>query len=105
MTLATATDATGKPAMLDGHGRLIDYLRISVTDRCDLRCRYCMSEKMQFLPRRAGLTLEEIAVIAERFISRGVRRIRLSGGEPLVRRDFGALAEALGRHVADGSLD
>jgi cyclic pyranopterin phosphate synthase len=105
MTLATATDATGKPAMLDGHGRLIDYLRISVTDRCDLRCRYCMSEKMQFLPRREVLTLEEIAVIAERFIARGVRKIRLSGGEPLVRRDFGELARALGRHVADGSLD
>jgi cyclic pyranopterin phosphate synthase len=91
--------------MHDGHGRLIDYLRISVTDRCDLRCRYCMSEKMQFLPRREVLTLEEIAVIAERFIARGVRRIRLSGGEPLVRRDFGELARALGRHVADGSLD
>ena len=60
---------------------------------------------MQFLPRREVLTLEEIAVIAERFIARGVRRIRLSGGEPLVRRDFGALAQALGRHVADGSLD
>lgn len=105
MTLATATDATGKPAMLDGHGRLIDYLRISVTDRCDLRCRYCMSETMQFLPRREVLTLEEIAVIAERFITRGVRKIRLSGGEPLVRRDFGALARALGRHVHDGTLD
>jgi cyclic pyranopterin phosphate synthase len=105
MTLATATETAGASAMLDGHGRLIDYLRISVTDRCDLRCRYCMSEKMQFLPRREVLTLEEIAVIAERFIARGVRKIRLSGGEPLVRRDFGELARALGRHVHDGSLD
>ena len=105
MKLATATGAAATPVMLDGHGRTIDYLRISVTDRCDLRCRYCMSEKMQFLPRREVLTLEEIAVIAERFIARGVRKIRLSGGEPLVRRDFGELARALGRHVADGSLD
>ncbi len=91
--------------MRDGHGRRIDYLRISVTDRCDLRCRYCMSENMEFLPRREILTLEEIAIIAERFISRGVRRIRLSGGEPLVRRDFGDLARALGRHVRSGALD
>ncbi len=113
MTLATATKGAfggvtaeaAAPAMLDGHGRLIDYLRISVTDRCDLRCRYCMGEKMQFLPRREVLTLEEIAVIAERFIARGVRKIRLSGGEPLVRRDFGLLARTLGAHVADGSLD
>ncbi len=104
MTLATGTKAAGTPVMLDGHGRQIDYLRISVTDRCDLRCRYCMSEKMQFLPRREVLTLEEIAVIAERFIARGVRKIRLSGGEPLVRRDFGMLARTLGRHVAAGRL-
>ena len=105
MKLATAPEAKADPVMLDGHGRTIDYLRISVTDRCDLRCRYCMGEKMQFLPRREVLTLEEIGVIAERFIARGVRKIRLSGGEPLVRRDFGLLARALGRHVADGSLD
>lgn len=104
MAMATATNPLSAPGMRDGHGRLIDYLRISVTDRCDLRCRYCMSEKMQFLPRREVLTLEEIAVIADRFIARGVRRIRLSGGEPLVRRDFGDLARALGRHVQDGSL-
>ena len=91
--------------MRDSHGRRIDYLRISVTDRCDLRCRYCMSETMQFLPRREILTLEEIAIIAERFIARGVRRIRLSGGEPLVRRDFADLARTLGRHVESGALD
>ncbi len=89
----------------DRHGRRIDYLRISVTDRCDLRCRYCMSETMQFLPKREILTLEEIAIIAERFIARGIRRIRLSGGEPLVRRDFADLARALGRHVKAGALD
>jgi cyclic pyranopterin phosphate synthase len=107
MRMVNAIDSHLKAstAMRDRHGRRIDYLRISVTDRCDLRCRYCMSETMQFLPRREILTLEEIAVIAERFISRGVRRIRLSGGEPLVRRDFGDLARALGRHVASGKLD
>lgn len=105
MVMATSTDPRDTPELRDGHGRRIDYLRISVTDRCDLRCRYCMGEKMQFLPRREVLTLEETAVIAERFIARGVRKIRLSGGEPLVRRDFGLLARALGNHVADGSLD
>jgi len=88
--------------LLDAHGRAIRYLRISVTDRCDLRCRYCMAEKMTFLPRSALLALEEIAVIAERFIARGVSKIRLSGGEPLVRRDVGELLDRLGRHVGQG---
>lgn len=88
--------------LLDAHGRAIRYLRISVTDRCDLRCRYCMAEKMTFLPRSALLALEEIAVIAERFIARGVTKIRLSGGEPLVRRDVGELVDRLGRHVGHG---
>ncbi len=90
------------PTLVDAHGRTIRYLRISVTDRCDLRCRYCMAEAMTFLPRNALLALEEIAVIAERFIARGVRKIRLSGGEPLVRRDVGELAARLGRHVGAG---
>ncbi len=85
--------------LIDRQGRVISYLRISVTDRCDLRCRYCMAEKMTFLPRSALLSLEEIAVIAERFIARGVRKIRLSGGEPLVRRDVNELVHRLGRHV------
>ncbi len=89
-------------SMVDRHGRAIRYLRISVTDRCDLRCRYCMSEQMTFLPRSALLALEEIAVIAERFIARGVRKLRLTGGEPLVRRDVGELVRRLGRHVGDG---
>ena len=88
--------------MIDAHGRAIRYLRISVTDRCDLRCRYCMAEKMTFLPRSALLALEEIAVIAERFIARGVTKIRLSGGEPLVRRDVGELVTRLGGHVGAG---
>jgi cyclic pyranopterin phosphate synthase len=98
--------ATGPQQALltDGFGRQIDYLRISVTDRCDLRCRYCMAEKMTFLPRSEVLTLEEIGLIADRFIARGITRIRLSGGEPLVRRDFIDLARRIGRHLNDGSL-
>ena len=93
---------TAHPALIDAHGRTIRYLRVSVTDRCDLRCRYCMAEAMTFLPRRALLALEEIAVIAERFIARGVTKIRLSGGEPLVRRDILDLVRRLGRHVGAG---
>lgn len=90
------------PALIDRHGRTISYLRISVTDRCDLRCRYCMAEQMTFLPRAALLSLEEIALIAERFIARGITKIRLTGGEPLVRRDVGDLVRRLGRHVGVG---
>ena len=90
------------PALIDSQGRAISYLRISVTDRCDLRCRYCMSEAMTFLPRDALLSLEEIALIAERFIARGVRKIRLTGGEPLVRRDMMDLAHRLGRQIGSG---
>ncbi|MDB5695317.1 MAG: moaA [Sphingomonas bacterium] len=100
--------APAEPSLVDAHGRVIRYLRISVTDRCDLRCRYCMAEQMTFLPRAALLRLEEIAVIAERFIARGVNKIRLSGGEPLVRRDVGDLVRRLGRHVGpsgSGGLD
>ena len=67
------------PGLVDRHGRTISYLRISVTDRCDLRCRYCMAEHMTFLPKSAILSLEEIAVIAERFIARGITKIRLTG--------------------------
>ena len=89
-------------SLIDQHGRAIRYLRISVTDRCDLRCRYCMAEQMTFLPRSALLSLEEIAIIAERFVARGVTKIRLSGGEPLVRRDVGELVKRLGRHVGSG---
>jgi len=91
-----------EPALIDAHGRAIRYLRISVTDRCDLRCRYCMAEAMTFLPRKALLALEEIAVIAERFVARGVTKIRLSGGEPLVRRDVGELIHRIGRLVGQG---
>jgi cyclic pyranopterin phosphate synthase len=102
MSMAVEREDASPRAMHDGLGRRIDYLRISVTDRCDLRCRYCMAEKMVFLPKRDILTLEEIAAIAGRFIARGVRRIRLSGGEPLVRKDFGELVHMLGSHIGHG---
>lgn len=107
MSYLGAMDVQGAstPTMADRFGRRIEYLRISVTDRCDLRCRYCMSESMTFLPRDQILTLEEIAIIADRFIARGVQKIRLSGGEPLVRRDFAELARRIGRHVKAGTLD
>ncbi|MFV0625513.1 GTP 3',8-cyclase MoaA [Sphingomonas sp. ac-8] len=88
--------------LIDAHGRAIRYLRISVTDRCDLRCRYCMAETMQFLPRERLMSLDEIATIAECFIARGVHKIRLSGGEPLMRGDTVALAERLGTRLARG---
>lgn len=90
------------PQLIDVHGRRISYLRISVTDRCDLRCRYCMAEKMTFLPKSALLGLEEIALIADRFVARGVSKIRLSGGEPLVRRDVIDLTRRIGRHLGHG---
>lgn len=90
------------PALIDRHGRTISYLRVSVTDRCDLRCRYCMAEDMRFLPRDALLDLDEIATIAERFIARGVTKIRLTGGEPLVRRGVTGLARRLGHQIGRG---
>ncbi|UAK26380.1 GTP 3',8-cyclase MoaA [Sphingomonas nostoxanthinifaciens] len=91
--------------LIDAFGRRITYVRMSVTDRCDLRCRYCMAEAMTFLPRSAVLSLEEIAAIADAFIARGVRRIRLTGGEPLVRRGLPDLARMIGRHLSSGALD
>lgn len=88
--------------MTDALGRRISYLRISVTDRCDLRCRYCMAERMTFLPKNQVLSLEEIALLADLFIARGVRKIRLTGGEPLVRRDIIDLVRRIGRHLGGG---
>lgn len=86
----------------DGFGRQITYLRLSVTDRCDLRCGYCMPEKMQFLPKREVLSLEELYQISLGFIARGITKIRLTGGEPLVRRDMIDLVRALGRRLGGG---
>ncbi|AKM10547.1 GTP 3',8-cyclase MoaA [Croceicoccus naphthovorans] len=91
---------TSTPSLLvDGFQRRVSYLRLSVTDRCDLRCQYCMPERMQFLPRAEVLTLEELHRISLAFIERGVTKIRLTGGEPLVRRDMMDLVRALGRKV------
>jgi cyclic pyranopterin phosphate synthase len=89
-------------SMVDGFGRTITYVRLSVTDRCDLRCRYCMPEQMTFLPRRDLLTFEEIDALAGMLIARGVRRIRLTGGEPLVRRDVDRLIVRLGARIGLG---
>lgn len=88
--------------LVDGFQRPITYLRLSVTDRCDLRCAYCMPPNMRFLPRSQVLSLEELYRLALAFVARGVRRIRLTGGEPLVRRDVLDLVRSLGRHLGQG---
>ncbi len=99
---------TGEPLrsegtpLADAFGRRISYLRLSVTDRCDFRCRYCMAEKMQFLPKREILTIEELAALADAFIARGISKIRLTGGEPLVRRGIDELVRTIGRRIGDG---
>jgi cyclic pyranopterin phosphate synthase len=89
----------GGTGLADAFGRRITYLRLSVTDRCDFRCRYCMAEKMQFLPKREILTIEELAALADAFIARGIRKIRLTGGEPLVRRGIDELVRLIGRRI------
>jgi cyclic pyranopterin phosphate synthase len=88
--------------MIDGFGRRITYVRLSVTDRCDLRCRYCMAERMTFLPKEDVLSLEEIVDLADIFIARGVKRIRLTGGEPLVRKGIDQLVGSLGSRIGSG---
>jgi cyclic pyranopterin phosphate synthase len=88
--------------LVDAFNRRVTYLRLSVTDRCDLRCSYCMPEKMQFLPRKDVLSLEELHKLALAMIARGISKIRLTGGEPLVRRDVIELVHALGRKLGDG---
>src|SRR5947208_15654524 len=85
--------------LIDAFGRRISYVRLSVTDRCDLRCRYCMAEEMRFLPRSEVLSFEEIEALAGLLIARGVKRIRLTGGEPLVRRDVVELIARLGARI------
>jgi len=89
----------------DSFGREINYLRLSVTDRCDLRCTYCMSEHMQFLPKRDLLSLEELEQLAAAMIDRGIRKLRITGGEPLVRRDIMSLMTRLARRLESGALD
>lgn len=93
---------TGAGPLVDSFGRRISYLRLSVTDRCDLRCTYCMPERMTFLPKREVLTLEELYDLASGFIARGVTKLRITGGEPLVRRDIVDLFAALGRQIGNG---
>jgi cyclic pyranopterin phosphate synthase len=88
--------------LIDGFGRRIEYVRLSVTDRCDLRCRYCMAEQMEFLPRADLLSFEEIAALVDILVARGVRRVRLTGGEPLVRRGVLDLVAALGTRIGRG---
>ena len=100
----TAPRRTG-PALIDGFGRAVTYLRVSVTDRCDLRCLYCMSEHMTFLPKAQVLTLEELDRLSSAFVGLGVRKLRLTGGEPLVRKGFMELVASLSRHLRSGALD
>ena len=91
--------------MIDPFGRGVSYLRVSVTDRCDFRCVYCMAEDMTFLPKAEILSLEELDRLCARFIHLGVRKLRLTGGEPLVRRNIMSLIDNLGRHLKSGALD
>ena len=91
--------------LIDSFGREITYLRLSVTDRCDLRCTYCMAENMTFLPRKDLLSLEELGTLCESFIKRGIKKIRITGGEPLVRRDLMSLIHKLSKHSISGKLD
>jgi cyclic pyranopterin phosphate synthase len=91
--------------MIDPFGRTVSYLRVSVTDRCDLRCVYCMSEDMTFVPRSELLSLEELDRVCSAFVRLGVRKLRLTGGEPLVRRNVMSLIDSLGRHLRTGALE
>ena len=97
--------ASGQASMIDPFGRSVSYLRVSVTDRCDFRCVYCMAEDMTFLPKRDVLTLEELDRLCSAFVDKGVRKLRLTGGEPLVRRNIMSLFRALSRHIASGALE
>lgn len=100
-----APHASMTAPLVDPFQRAITYLRVSVTDRCDFRCVYCMSEHMTFLPKRDLLSLEELDRLCSAFVRLGVRRLRLTGGEPLVRRDVMTLIRSLGRHLDSGALD
>ncbi len=101
-----AADAAASPApMIDPFSRPVTYLRVSVTDRCDFRCVYCMAENMTFLPRKDLLTLEELDRVCGAFVRLGVRKLRITGGEPLVRKNVISLFGNLGRHLKTGALD
>jgi GTP 3',8-cyclase len=103
--LATPVGQAAAAPLVDPFGRAISYLRVSVTDRCDFRCVYCMSEDMAFLPKRDLLTLEELDRLCTVFVEKGVRKLRITGGEPLVRRDIMSLFRSLSRHLGSGALD
>ena len=106
MATDTATRApAGENLPIDPYDRHVSYLRVSVTDRCDFRCVYCMSENMTFLPKADVLSLEELDRLCSAFVTRGVRKLRISGGEPLVRRDIMWLFDWLGRHLDTGALE
>jgi cyclic pyranopterin phosphate synthase len=94
-----------EPALIDPFGRAITYLRVSVTDRCDFRCVYCMAENMTFLPKAEVLSMEELDRLCNAFVALGVRKLRLTGGEPLVRRGIMTLFASLSRHLSTGALD
>jgi GTP 3',8-cyclase len=102
--ISSSSASLSRP-MTDPFGRTISYLRVSVTDRCDLRCFYCMSEDMTFLPKADLLTLEELDRLCSAFIAKGVRKLRLTGGEPLVRRNVMSLVRSLSRHLRTGALN
>ena len=102
---STLDPSSGQAPLIDPFLRKISYLRVSVTDRCDFRCVYCMSEHMVFLPKKDLLTLEELDRICSLFIHLGVRKVRLTGGEPLVRRGIQGFIQGLSRHLDNGSLD
>ncbi|MEM6616807.1 MAG: GTP 3',8-cyclase MoaA [Pseudomonadota bacterium] len=100
------TQASSPPGeMIDPFGRSVNYLRVSVTDRCDFRCTYCMAENMTFLPKKDVLTLEELDRLCSAFIAKGVRKLRLTGGEPLVRKNIMSLIQSLGDKIEEGALD
>src|SRR3954453_13469533 len=99
MTPYDDTPSQGQPALVDGFGRTVSYLRVSVTDRCDLRCVYCMAEHMTFLPKAQVLTLEELDRVASAFVALGTRKLRLTGGEPLMRKGIMELVGSLSRHL------
>jgi cyclic pyranopterin phosphate synthase len=103
--MAELDRAERRPPLVDPFGRAITYLRVSVTDRCDFRCVYCMAENMTFLPKADVLSLEELDRLCSTFIARGVRKLRLTGGEPLVRRGIMTLFSSLSRHLRSGDLD
>ena len=103
--LAFERQGKAHASLVDPFGRAITYLRVSVTDRCDFRCVYCMAENMTFLPKADLLSLEELDRLCSAFIARGVRKLRLTGGEPLVRRGIMTLVASLSRHLSSGALD